>query len=538
MKKNNTSLQRRHFMQASIAGAALLGLGVPASLWAQDQRLARPGATVKTTDGSVRGLVREDIQQFWDLPYGASTTGANRFMPPQPPAKWTGVRDHFTVGTRSFQQPGVGEPAPVVLAMNRLETESEDCLRLNVFTPGTDNKARPVMVWMHGGGFASGSGNYLIYDGTLLAKKEDVVVVSVTHRLNLFGFLHLADLGGDEWRGGTNAGVQDLVAALQWVRDNIAAFGGDPDRVTIFGQSGGGGKTTTVMAMPSAKGLFHRSIAQSGSAIRGTAASDASVAAERFLGKLGLDKSKLKQLQQLTPQQLQAAFYSEPAIRGLANGPVIDGSVIPRHQWDPTAPEYSANVPLMAGSTAHENGWLGPPPFEMEEAEMQSQFNLLMGNDATKGASLLALYKQKHPGVRNRMLWLLAESDNTRRRNAQLLCKLKQGQAAAPAYLYYFNWYSPVHDNRMGSYHTLDIPFVFNNVDVAASMTGAGADRYQLAHVMSAAWAAFARTGNPDHADMPHWPAFNANDYPTMVFGTSTEVQNDPNRTERLALGA
>lgn len=537
-KNNNTLMQRRTLLQSGAAGAALLGLGVPAGLFAQDQRLAKPGATVKTTAGSVRGLVREDIQQFWNLPYGASTAGANRFMPPQPVQAWTGVRDHFSVGTRSFQQPGVGEPAPVVLATNRLETESEDCLRLNVFTPGADNRARPVMVWMHGGGFTSGSGNYLIYDGTLLAKKEDVVVVAVTHRLNLFGFLHLADLGGAEWQGATNAGVQDLVAALQWVKDNIAAFGGDPGRVTIFGQSGGGGKTTTLMAMPSAKGLFHRCIAQSGSAIRGTPASDASAAAERFLGKLGLDKGKLRQLQQLTPQQLQAALYSEPAIAGLGTGPVIDGSVIPRHQWDPSAPEFSAAVPLMAGSTAHENGWLGPPAFDMEEADMQGQFNRLVGNDAGKGANLLALYKKKHPGVRNRMLWLLAESDNTRRRNAQLLNRLKQAQGAAPAFLYYFNWASPVHDNRMGAYHTLDIPFVFNNVDVGASMTGAAEERYQLAHVMSAAWAAFARTGNPDHADMPHWPAFDPASYPTMVFGSQVAVQNDPNKEERLALGA
>jgi para-nitrobenzyl esterase len=332
--------------------------------------------------------------------------------------------------------------------------------------------------------------------------------------------------------------VQDLVAALQWVKDNIAAFGGDPGRVTIFGQSGGGGKTTTLMAMPSAKGLFHRCIAQSGSAIRGTPASDASAAAERFLGKLGLDKGKLRQLQQLTPQQLQAALYSEPAIAGLGTGPVIDGSVIPRHQWDPSAPEFSAAVPLMAGSTAHENGWLGPPAFDMEEADMQGQFNRLVGNDAGKGANLLALYKKKHPGVRNRMLWLLAESDNTRRRNAQLLNRLKQAQGAAPAFLYYFNWASPVHDNRMGAYHTLDIPFVFNNVDVGASMTGAAEERYQLAHVMSAAWAAFARTGNPDHADMPHWPAFDPASYPTMVFGSQVAVQNDPNKEERLALGA
>lgn len=536
--KQNAMLNRRSILQAAAGSAAFLCLnGLSSGVLSQDLRLAKPGNTVSTKYGAVRGLVREEVQQFWNLPYGASTAGANRFMPPQPPAAWSGVRDHFQVGTRSFQQPGVGEPAPVVLAMNRLEEESEDCLKLNVFTPGTDSAARPVLVWMHGGGFNSGSGNYLIYDGTYLAKKEDVVVVSVTHRLNIFGFLHLADIGGEQWAGATNAGVQDLVAALQWVKDNIAAFGGDPDRVTIFGQSGGGSKTTTLMAMPSASGLYHRAIAQSGAALRGVAATDASAATERFLAKLGINNTQLDRLQSLTPQQIQAALYSEPAIPGFASGPVIDGTVIPRNQWDPTAPEFSANVPLLAGSTATENGWLGPPPFELEDAEMQSLFTTnLAGNDATKGQDLLNLYRSKYPDLRNRMLWLVAESDNTRRRNAQLLNRLKHAQGTAPSYLYYFNWYSPVHDNRMGSFHTLDIPFVFNNVDVAASMTGAGPGRYELAHVMSAAWAAFARTGNPDHADMPHWPAFNPDEYPTMLFGADVAVHNDPNKEERLAL--
>jgi para-nitrobenzyl esterase len=532
------TLHRRTFLQTAITSAALLGFGGASALFAQDQRLAKPGATVKTTSGSVRGLVRDAVQQFWNLPYGASTAGANRFMPPRAPESWSGVRDHFEVGTRSFQQPGVGEPAPVVLAVNRLERESEDCLRLNVFTPAADNAARPVMVWLHGGGMTSGSGNYLIYDGTYLAQKEDVVVVSVTHRLNIFGFLHLADLGGEEWAGATNAGVQDLVAALQWVNANIAAFGGDPQRVTIFGQSGGGSKVTTLMAMPSAQGLYHRAIAQSGAALRGVAASDATAATEKFLAKLGIDRTQLNRLRELTPQQIQQALYSEPAIPGFAGGPVIDGNVIPRHQWDPTAPEYSASVPLMAGSTATENGWLGPPPFDMEDEELVAQFNRLADDDAAKGRSLLDLYKGRYPDVRSRMLWLIAESDNTRRRNAQLLNVLKHQQGTAASYLYYFNWYSPVHDNRMGSYHTLDIPFVFNNVDVGASMTGASQERYKLAHVMSAAWAAFARTGNPDHADMPHWPAFNPDEYPTMVFAAETELRNDPDRDERLALAA
>lgn len=534
-------MQRRKFMQHTLAAAALfglVGLGRSATLFAQDQRLAKPGATVKTTAGSVRGLVREDVQQFWNLPYGASTAGANRFMPPQPVQPWSGVRDHFTVGTRCWQQPGVGEPAPVVLAMNRLEEESEDCLRLNVFTPAANNGARPVMVWLHGGGFTSGSGNYLIYDGTLLAKKEDVVVVSITHRLNIFGFLHLADHGGAEWAGATNAGMQDIVAALQWVQDNIAAFGGDPQRVTIFGQSGGGSKVTTLMAMPSASGLYHRAIAQSGAALRGVPASDASAATERFLAKLGIGTNQLRQLHRLTPRQIQQALYSEPAVPNFAGGPVIDGTVIPRHQWDPSAPEFSANVPLMAGSTATENGWLGPPPYDMIEADMQAQFVRLANGDVTKGNDLLVLYRRLYPNVRNRMLWLIAESDNTRRRNAQLLNVLKHAQGTAPSWLYYFDWHSPVDGNRMGAYHTLDIPFVFNNVDVAASMTGAAQERYQLAHVMSAAWAAFARSGNPDHADMPHWPAFDPGTYPTMVFANETVVRNDPNREERIALEA
>ncbi|MDY6984164.1 MAG: carboxylesterase/lipase family protein [Pseudomonadota bacterium] len=532
------NINRRTFTRQALAAAALLGLGRSARLFAQDQRLAKPGATVKTTTGSVRGLVREDVQQFWNLPYGASTAGANRFMPPQPVQPWSGVRDHFSIGTRCWQQPGVGEPAPVVLAMNRLEEESEDCLRLNVFTPTADNGARPVMVWLHGGGFTSGSGNYLIYDGTLLAKKEDVVVVSVTHRLNIFGFLHLADLGGAEWAGATNAGMQDIVAALQWVRDNIAAFGGDPQRVTIFGQSGGGSKVTTLMAMPSASGLYHRAIAQSGAALRGVPASDASAATERFLAKLGIGTNQLRRLHGLTPQEIQQALYSEPVIQNFAGGPVIDGAVIPRHQWDPSAPEFSADVPLMAGSTATENGWLGPPPYDMEDGDMQAQFTRLANGDAAKGGELLALYHRIYPNVRNRVLWLIAESDNTRRRNAQVLNVLKHAQATAPSWLYYFDWHSPVDGNRMGAYHTLDIPFVFNNVDVAASMTGAAQERYQLAHVMSAAWAAFARSGNPDHADMPHWPAFDPGTYPTMVFASETGLRNDPNREEREALEA
>jgi para-nitrobenzyl esterase len=536
--QRTASWNRRTFIGAGAAatGALVFG-GVPLRVLGQDRRLATVGGTAKTTAGSVRGLLKDGVQQFWCVPYGAPTSGANRFMAPKKPAAWSGVKDHFEITFAAPLAPGAEEPSPVVTALNRKTPESEDCLTINVFTPGLDKRARPVMVWMHGGGFTAGSGNYLLYDGTNLAKKEDVVVVAVNHRLNLFGFLHLADLGGEKWAGATNAGIQDLAAALAWVRDNIEGFGGDPSRVTIFGQSGGGGKTTTVMAMPSAKGLFHRAIAQSGSAFRGQSASDASDGAERFIAKLGLKRAQLDKLHELDVKTLQAAYYSEPRIERLANGPVIDGSVLPRHQWDPTAPSYSADVPLIAGSVETENGWVGPPPFELADAEMLERFaKQLAGNDAAQGEKLLGLYKRVHPDLRNQMLWLAAESDDTRRWSAQELCRLKQEQHAAASYLYFFDWFSPVHNNRMGAYHTLDIPFVFYNLDIGASMTGSAQSRYELGHVMSAAWAAFARTGNPNHADMPTWPAFDVASYPTMVFGERAHVANDPNREERLAL--
>jgi para-nitrobenzyl esterase len=532
-------INRRSFLgNGTRAAAGLVTSGLFSRTFAQDLRGTTPSAAVQTQSGRMRGVVRNGINQFWGVPYGASTGGANRFMPPVKPRPWTGVRDCFEVSERAPQdQQG---PLSEFDALDRKEPMGEDCLTMNIFTPGLGRGNRPVMVWIHGGGYSDASGNWLLYDGTNLARKEDVVFISINHRLNLFGFLYLADLGaGSRWANSGNVGMQDIVASLEWIRDNIAAFGGNPGNVTVFGQSGGGGKVTTLMAMPSAKGLFHRAIAQSGSTLRGETRENATRNAEEFLSRLGLKPNQLDELQKKRWQDIQQAFFARPGIRGLGGGPVVDGTSLPRDPWFPGAPETSADVPLMQGSVETEDAWTEPvPPLEMPEAEMMTRVMRIAGNDEGRARSLVALYRKTHPGITNTDVWLVMNSDNTRRANAQTLGELKSAQGKAPSYLYFFNWRSPVHHGQIKSFHTIDIPFVLYNVDLAASMIGAGQDRYPLAHKMSAAWAAFARTGNPNHADLPAWPAFNAANYPTMIFGSECKVVNDPNREERLALKA
>jgi para-nitrobenzyl esterase len=532
-----SKITRRTFM--SSAAAAGVSIIIPGR-WAaaQDARGATMSAAVQTGSGRIRGLVRNGINQFWGIPYGASTAGPNRFMPPVKPTPWTSVRDCFQVGHRAPQDPA--GPISEVWSLDRREPDGEDCLTINVFTPGLGNGRRPVMVWLHGGGYAGASGNWLLYDGSNLARKEDVVFVAVTHRLNLFGFLYLAELNaGEKWANSSNVGMQDIVAVLSWIKENISNFGGDPGNVTIFGQSGGGGKVTTLMAMPSAKGLFHRAIAMSGSTIRGGQRANATKAAEEFLARIGVKPNQLDEIQKIPFQKLQEAFFQRPGIQGLAGGPVVDGKTLPRDPWFPTAPDESATVPFMQGSVETEDAWNDPPPpLEMPEQEMLDRVKRIVRNDEAKAKELIALYRKVHPGITNTDVWLIMNSDNTRRANAQLLAELKVAQGKAPAYQYFFNWRSPVHHGQLKSYHTLDIPFALYNVDIAASMTGSGQERYDLAHKMSAAYAAFARNGNPNHPDLPNWPAYNINQRPTMILGSDCKVVNDPNKEERLALKA
>ncbi len=389
------------------------------------------------------------------------------------------------------------------------------------------------MVWLHGGGFTSGSGSYTIYDGANLARNRDVVTVTLNHRLNSFGFAYLSDIGGAKFADASNAGMLDIVAALQWVRDNIAAFGGDPANVTIFGQSGGAGKVSTLLAMPPAKGLFHRAIIQSGSNVRGISRADAAQSTQTLMAKLNVKTAE--DLQKVSIDQLVMATLNTP---GLRLGPVVDGHSLPGDPFDPAAPAMSADVPVLTGTTETEVTFFPTTQMDpIDDATLLTRVKQAARANDDQAKALIDLYKKGRPGVSNIDVALIVASDNQFRPGVLKQAELKSAQKA-PVYMYYFTWRSPVRDGKLKAFHTLDIPFAMGNVDEGKSMTGTGQDRYALQDRMSAAWTTFARTGNPNHKGLPNWPAFSTTQRATMILNDQCKVVNDPNGPERLALAA
>lgn len=533
-------MNRRSFLGYGAMGTAgILTGGAFRKSAAQDLGCSSPSAVVRTTAGRVRGITRERVSAFYGIPYGASTAGARRFMPPAKPEPWTGVREATQFGHRSPQGPSA--LIPEVAAVDRREAAGEDCLCLNVWTPRAGSGHRPVMVWLHGGGYSQGSGAFIIYDGANLACRYDVVVVTVNHRLNVFGYLYLAELGGEKYAQSSNVGMLDIVAALEWVRDNISEFGGDPNNVTIFGQSGGGGKVSTLMAMPSAKGLFHRAICESASAIKGIPKDEATKSAQRYMAKLGLKPDQVDELQKLPADQLVGAIGGGAmGGAGLRLAPVTDGHSLPRDPFYPDAPQISANVPLLIGSVETEVTFMrGTPVDPMDDAALHSHAKqILRGADDDAVDHLIDVYRSGRPGIANTDLYLILASDATFRAGVLTEAERKADQAAAPCYMYYFTWRSPVRDGKLRTFHTLEIPFVFDNVDLATAMTGSGQDRYAFEDKISGAWVAFARTGNPSHSLLPNWPAFNTQHRATMILNNECQVVNDPHGDERRALVA
>lgn len=516
--------RRAFFRGASVGGATLAGavqkaFGTGAS--------AGPIAT--TTAGKIRGATLNKVLAFKGISYGASTAGERRFLPPAKPEPWTGVKDTLEWGPEAPQGPHT--EIPEVAATIPKQGISEDCLHLNVWTNSLKGK-RPVMVWFHGGGFTSGSGSYTIYDGANMARKHDVVTVTVNHRLNSFGFLYLADVGGAEFAQASNAGVLDLVAALEWVRDNIANFGGDPNNVTIFGQSGGAGKVSTLLAMPAAKGLFHRAIVQSGANLRGVSREDATKSAQTLMAKLGVKSAE--DLQKIPTDQLVQATLATP---GLRLAPVVDGKTLPAGPFDPTAPEISADIPLLIGNTEFEITFFPQTKFDpLDDAGLRAAVKQATRAGDAEVDHLLAVYRKGRPQASNLDLSQIIASDSFT--NGVLTEAERKAQQKAPVFKYYFTWQSPVREGKLKSFHTLEIPFVLENVDEGKSMTGTGADRYPLQTEMSGAWAAFARSGNPNHKGLPKWPRFTTEERATMIFDKECKVMSDPHGEERKAWAA
>jgi para-nitrobenzyl esterase len=563
--KGIPAVQRRALLQgaASLAcGAAASGVvssalaepaPVPASPGAAPL-IARDGdAVAATRSGRVAGYIRRGIFTFKGIPYADNSAGPNRFMPPVKQKSWEGVRSSRQYGYVAPQGPRAGWANDEEAFMFAWDdgVQSEDCLRVNVWTPAiADRKKRPVMVWLHGGGYTAGSGQELrSYDGENLARRGEVVVVSLNHRLNVFGYLDLSKFG-DQYAASGNVGMLDIVAALEWVRDNIENFGGNPQLVTIFGQSGGGGKVSTLMAMPAARGLFHRAIVESGSLLQGIPQENAQKAADAIISELGLTAATIGQIQTLPCQQILTAADKvlrerRPKVAGgipnfrrisasLGFGPVVDGSILPGHPFDPGAPAISADIPMIIGTTLNEFVTaINHPEFEaMSEADLQKHVSEIHGE---KAASVIGAFRQRTPRAKPFDIWSRIAASGVRG-SAIEQAKLKAAQGRAPAYLYWFTWQTPILSGRPRAFHCAEIAFVFDNTDRCETMTGGGAEARTLAGKMCDAWIQFARTGNPNHAQLPNWPAFSAETIATMMFDNPLRVETNPDGAEQRSV--
>ncbi len=509
---------RRSFLTALGAGCALANKSFA-------QESSQLFWTVDTTAGKVQGIANGGVKEFKGIPYGASTGGKNRYMPPQKVAPWTGVRECTAYGHISPQTPAaLGSDYAMLIQWDlHVGGLGEDVLTLNVWTPGVnDNGKRPVLVSFHGGGFATGSGNGPQYDGAQLAKYGNAVVVTVNHRLASFGYLHLADLGAPpEFAYAGVCGMMDLVASLEWVRDNIEKFGGDPSKVMIFGQSGGGAKTSTMLAIPSAKGLFHSAGIQSGSTIRSATRESGTKSAELLLAKLGIAKSNIADIQKVPWQKILEAQVALGTSASFT--PVVDGKILPHHPFDPSAPPESAEVPIIISNTL-EDAALALTNFDLTEEGLRTMMNQRYG---AKAEEMLAMYRSRYPNKSPFLIQAQIATDSGTRRSGTLQAERKAAAGKAPAYLYLWTFESSGFNGKFGAVHGTDVSATFYNYRDGVGGNGSAAER-ALWQQFASAWVSMARNADPNHSKIPHWPGYDAVKRPTMIFDTEVRVENDP----------
>jgi para-nitrobenzyl esterase len=533
-----TSSSRRAVLKASVAIAAVATAGGILAACGENkpaEPVVDANPIVETKYGKVKGALDDGIATFKGVRYGADTT-LSRFQLPKPPEPWTETQDALGFGN-SAPQPTSGDGGGLFASWrpNPPLPAAEDCLFLNVWTPAADGKKRPVLVWFHGGGFTTGSGSSYAYDGVRLAKRGDVVVVTTNHRLNQFGYLNLAAYG-EQFADSGAVGAHDMILSLEWVRDNIEAFGGDPNNVLIFGESGGGSKVCTLMAMDKAKGLFHRAVVQSGPRINHATQEASAKAADEVVTKLGLTKETIGDIFNKTVSEIQGAAQG---VMGAGSGPVLDGRSIARDPFNPDGPPQSATVPLLIGCNRTEGTSLTPadsPNHSLTWETLPAAIKTAFPGKNEK--TIIDLYKAKHADIEAPELFFMATSDNSFFRGSVTVADRKSAQGGAPVFFYMLDWETPVMEGKRYVPHALDIGMVFDNVAKSESMSGTSPEAQAIADQMSESWLAFARTGDPNNAKVPTWPAYTAAARSMMVFRTTPGVEVDYRAEERAATAA
>ncbi len=487
---------------------------------------------VHTSNGPIRGLNEDGMFIFKGIRYAAPPVGDLRFKPSVSPEPWAEPAEAYEYGNRAMQ--GLGPAGPDT----NIQKSSEDCLFLNVWTPGVDSKKRPVMVWLHGGGFSSGSGGDSFCEGLNLARKGDVVVVTVNHRLNVFGFLQLGEEWGPAYASSGQAGMLDIVMSLKWVKDNIESFGGDPGNVTIFGESGGGRKVAMLMAMEPARGLFHKAVIQSGSGLDAPSKEDAVALGRDLLKNLGIAEGDVEALINADAQKIfdtqpetSLASPSPPGQLTVPTGgfvPCIDGIALNRKPFIPDAPAISENIPLMIGSNKDEMSIFrsnDPKYGQYTDEDFVDYVHKVLPE---KAEELIPALRSAFPDYSPTDLIVAAESLKGYWIATVFQAERKADQAAAPVYVYLMSWETLAGNGRLRAHHALDVPLVFNNVETMRSMVGPGPEPDRMADIMGSAWIAFARTGDPNIEGLPQWPVYTIENRSTMVFDTESHVQEKP----------
>jgi para-nitrobenzyl esterase len=557
---------RRKFLGTVGTGAAALSLTGTAgqAAAAQSRAKTRPDpdapilqigdsiAIADTSYGKVRGFILRDVHTFLGVPYGADTSGANRFMPPQKPKPWTEVRPALWWGNTAPQNMDNRYASQFASFRDHWNYDdvSEDCLRLNVWTAALkDGRKRPVIFWIHGGGYTNGNAiEQDGYHGENLARTGEVVFVSINHRLGPLGYCNLAGVGGSKYAASGNVGQLDIVAALEWVRDNIANFGGDPGNVTIMGQSGGGAKVCVLSAMPSAKGLFHKAVVLSGASVRAGDKAMAEKLGSYVLAEAGLQAGEIDKLQQLpwkqyyeiaTRAQRKLAQEAQASGLGLRGGfsPSVDGTILPQHPYAPDAAPTAASVPMIICSTENEQApaWTDASLMNVTLPEVADRLKQRAGFGpglGDKSLDVVNAYAKAFPDKKPVEIWSLVSSN---RQSVVTLADAKVKQPA-PVFVSWFAWQPPLFDGRLGAFHCIDICFWFNNTDQMYTHTGGGARPRRLAEKMSKSLIQFMKTGDPNGAGLTPWAKYTSAKGETLVLDDTPVMKNDPDREPRKAL--